>query len=96
MLKMEQRHLIIVQSIIDKYAYKIAAFGSRVHGNPKKFSDLDLCVMEPIPTLILGQMQEDFEESNLPFTVDIVRWERCSEEFKNRIKHSLYEIKKTG
>lgn len=94
MLIMESRHLEIVNSILKKYPYKIAVFGSRVKGNPKKFSDLDLCVMEPISDLVLGYMQEDFEDSDLPFTVDIVRWDKCSESFKKNIKNSLLMITK--
>ena len=90
---MEPRHLTIVENILKKYPYDIAAFGSRVNGNPKKFSDLDLCVMQPISFLILGQMQEDFEKSNLPFTVDIIIWDRCSDSFKKSIKNSLLMLR---
>jgi hypothetical protein len=92
MLKMEQRHWIIVESILSKYPYKIAAFGSRVKGEPKKFSDLDLCIMQPISDLILAQMKEDFEESDLPFLVDLVMWDRCSKAFQESIKNDLLSI----
>ena len=90
---MEQRHLNIVENILQKYPYEIAAFGSRVRGNSKRLSDLDLCVMQPISDLVLGNMQEDFEESDLPFTVDIVRWDRCSDAFKKCIQNDLIIIK---
>lgn len=93
MLIMEPRHWIIVESILAKYPYNIAAFGSRVKGNPKKFSDLDLCVMDHISDFVLGNMQEDFEESDLPFLVDIVRWDRCSDNFKKKIQHDLLIIR---
>lgn len=41
--------------------------------------------MEDIPWNIRGHIKEDFDESRLPFTIDLVDWDSCSDEFKKRI-----------
>ena len=86
---MDQKHLDIVRNILKKYPYTFYAFGSRVKGTQKTFSDLDLCFMEPISSVILAHIREDFEESNLPFTVDLVDWNMCDEIFKSYIQSDL-------
>lgn len=92
-LIMEPRYWEIVEHIIAKYPYTIAAFGSRVKGVPRQFSDLDLCIMEPVSDVVLGDIKEDFTESNLPFTVDVIAWHNCSDEFKKHIENDLYVLK---
>ena len=43
-LDVEPRHLDTVRTILRRHVpeYEVRAFGSRVHGRPRKFSDLDL------------------------------------------------------
>jgi len=92
MIHMDQKHWNIVKNILQKYPYSFYAFGSRVKGTQKLLSDLDLCFIEPIPSNILAHIREDFEESNLPFTVDLVDWNMCDETFKAQIKRDLILI----
>jgi predicted nucleotidyltransferase len=92
MVIMEERHKKIVQSILKKYPYDFYVFGSRATGYAKKFSDLDLCVMQELPAGILSQIQEDFQESDLPFTVDVLIWDKCSKEFQELIKNDLVKV----
>lgn len=94
MIFVEQRHSAIIMAILKKYLYTFYAFGSRTKGTHKK-SDLDLCFIEPIPWNIRSHIDEDFEESDLPFTVDIVDWNLCSQDFKNQIKGDLVLIQGT-
>ena len=93
MLFIEPHHWEIVKKILSKYPYSFYAFGSRVKGNPKKLSDLDLCFFDSIPLNDLAHIDEDFEESDLPYKVDIVDWNKCSESFKDAIKNDLIKIK---
>lgn len=88
-LKMADRHYEIVRDILEKYAFTFGAFGSRVVGIPKRFSDLDLCFFENIPGNILSHIEEDFEESDLPYKVDLVDWSICSADFRDRIRRKL-------
>lgn len=95
MLLVESQHLEIIQKILSKYPYGFYAFGSRVAGKPKKFSDLDLCFFEEIPDNIRDHIDEDFEESDLPYKVDIINWNTCSPAFQTEIRKNLLCIKKS-
>lgn len=92
MLFMEPKHFAIVCSILSKYPYKFYAFGSRARGNPKRLSDLDICFFDTIPDNVLIHIEEDFEESDLPYKVDIVDWNKSSDDFRELIKNDLVLI----
>ncbi len=92
MIHVDKKHADIIYAILNKYPYTFYAFGSRVKGTQKKFSDLDLCYKEIIPSVVMARLEEEFEESNLPFKVDIVDWNRCTEEFQQKIKDDLVKI----
>ena len=72
MLQLETRHQKIIQQILSNYPYKFYAYGSRVKGNARKYSDLDICYQEDIPDAIAFQIEEEFKESDLPFVVELV------------------------
>ena len=63
------------------------AFGSRVTGKAKKFSDLDLCIQAEGPLGLdrSSALAEAFAESDLPWKVDIVDWATTSESFRKII-----------
>ncbi len=92
-LDMEHRHLKIVQDILGRYPYKFYVFGSRVRGCAKKFSDLDLCFFDNIPVIELSQIEEAFEESDLPYKVDLINWNSISIDFREIIKDDLVSLK---
>lgn len=89
MLQMETRHWEIIHSILSKYPYRFYAYGSRVKGQAKEYSDLDLCYYEEIPWNVLSNICGDLEESDLPFKVDLVAWKWMSPEFQQLIKSDL-------
>jgi type I restriction enzyme S subunit len=88
-MDIEPKHLAIIQGILQKYPYSFYVFGSRVKGNPRPFSDLDLCYQDDIPQNILNAIEEDFEESDLPYSVDLVNWNQCSPEFQKSIQADM-------
>ena len=94
MMYMESRHLEIVRAILKKYPYTFYAFGSRVKGTHKRLSDLDICFVDNIPGNILSHIREDFEKSNLPFTVDLVNLNTCDEKFRAQIEPDLILLHK--
>jgi predicted nucleotidyltransferase len=53
---------------------RVSVFGSRAGGTPKPWSDLDLALTGggPIPLALLAEMVEAFDESALPWKVDLV------------------------
>ena len=84
----------IVEGILSKYPYTFYTFGSRTKGTQKRLSDLDLCFKDPIPFNVQGHIDEDFEESNFPFKVDVLDWRYISPEFREIIQKDLILIKK--
>ncbi|MCE5319391.1 MAG: nucleotidyltransferase domain-containing protein [Parachlamydia sp.] len=89
MIHIDQRHLKIIRDILSHYPFHFYAFGSRVKGTNKTFSDLDICSMDDIPELTKFYLKEAFEDSNLPFKVDILEWNKISKDFQNIIKQDL-------
>jgi len=69
---------------------EVRAFGSRVTGTAKPFSDLDLAIMgdEPLPLETRVQLEEAFSNSNLPWKVDVLDWAQTDMTFQNIIHSS--------
>ncbi len=86
-----------IKEIMYKYLspedYQIFLFGSRASGSAEKFSDFDIGVKggKPLPSELKVLIEEELEESSLPFIVDIVDFSLVSDNFK---KVSLSNIKK--
>lgn len=74
------------------YPYTFYVFGSRVKGNVKKFSDLDLCFKDKIPSYVITEIETQFIESDLPFSVELVDWNQCSDDFKKIIKKDFVKL----
>jgi uncharacterized protein len=86
---LDPKHKALVEQIINRYHYQFYVFGSRATGQHRPFSDLDLCFKTTIPDTVLAQITMDFEESNLPFTVDVVDYNQCDAAFKKRMDATL-------
>ena len=91
---MRAQELALVQSILATWLpmHEVQMFGSRARGTPKPYSDLDLVIMgeTPVALTTLGQLQEAFADSDLPWRVDVVDWASTSPEFRAHIAdHSV-------
>lgn len=66
---------------------RVVAFGSRATGRSKPFSDLDLAVMgeSSVSIATLAALADEFDESTLPFKVDIVDWATTAQSFRDII-----------
>jgi predicted nucleotidyltransferase len=86
MLDLAPEQLAEVRRILQLHVpgRKVRAFGSRVLGTARPFSDLDLAVMgdEPLDFRQLSALKDAFADSNLPFRVDVVDWATTSESFR--------------
>jgi len=95
-LEIKPEELKLVKEILKHYlpGIKVQAFGSRTNNTAKLYSDLDLAVMTEQPlTLAQGaKLTEAFEESDLPFKVDIIDWSTISDNFRKLIQPSLMKI----
>lgn len=71
----------------------VRAFGSRILGTARPFSDLDIVLVrtDPLPLERLAALREALSESNLPFLIDIVEWVRISPGFR-AIINERYEL----
>jgi predicted nucleotidyltransferase len=72
---LSERDMKVFQDIFRQYPEitKVQIFGSRAKGNFKTGSDVDLAVMnEGVDTRTLLNVRGAFEESSLPYKVDLV------------------------
>lgn len=55
---------------------EVRVFGSRATGRAKPHSDLDLAVMgeSPVDDRVRAELMADFDDSDLPFRVDLLVW----------------------
>ena len=88
-LTLSSPELKIVQDILKKYIPNktVYAFGSRVCGKVKEFSDLDLVIIdqELLDVSIYVALKNAFDDSNLSIKVDIVEWVNLTQSFKDII-----------
>lgn len=101
MIDVREDHLKIVLDILNKFvpSCEVRIFGSRYKWTAKDYSDLDLAIVckEKIDWKLLADIKEAFQESELPYRVDVLDWNSISEEFKKVIETSGYEVlKKSG
>jgi predicted nucleotidyltransferase len=89
-LAVTAEELSLLQSILKRYVpeFKVWAFGSRVTGTYKPYSDLDLALVgdEPISLETRSALSEALSNSGLPYKVDIVDWASTSEAFRKIIE----------
>jgi predicted nucleotidyltransferase len=89
LIDVSSEQLEIIQRILKKHVPKhiVWAFGSRVQGKPKPYSDLDLAIIgdKPLSLAITAALKEDFSESDLPWKVDVVDWASTSAAFRSII-----------
>ena len=67
---------------------QVLAFGSRVTGAARKFSDLDPAIVSstPLDWRLLGKVRDAFEDSDLPMCVDLVDWSQADAGFKAMVE----------
>ncbi|WP_342269644.1 nucleotidyltransferase domain-containing protein [Rickettsia endosymbiont of Orchestes rusci] len=93
MIHLDKQDLLILHSILQKYPYKFYAYGSRVKDTYKKFSDLDLCIMDNISDEQLFALQNVLEESDISIKIDVKRWFiDMDEDFRSLIKEDIKEV----
>ena len=90
LLDLRTDHWNIILDLLKKHVpgQRVVAFGSRATWTAKEYSDLDLAILweEDAPGRIISALSEGFEESNLPFKVDIVDWSQIEESLRTTIR----------
>lgn len=94
------RNMKTIQDILNKYPdiETVYIFGSRATGSFKHGSDIDLAVTnEGVDNKTIGRIKGDFEESSLPYRVDIVSYPALSnKDLKDHIDRIGVLFYKTG
>lgn len=89
MIEAAAQHLEQIKTTLRRHLPRceVRAFGSRVTGKTKPYSDLDLVLIGPnkIPTNILSALKEELEESDVPFRVDLLDWHTLTPTFQTVI-----------
>ena len=92
MLDRSDEQLATVRGILASYVpdREVRAFGSRVTGSAKPFSDLDLAIMgdTALDFRTVAALKDAFAESDLPFRVDVLDWAATDEQFRAIIRQS--------
>ncbi len=99
MIDVKPEQLAEIKRILEEHIpdCEVRAFGSRVTGRVKPWSDLDLAVVGPGPLgwRRQGYLVEAFQESTLPFRVDVLDWHDVPPSFQAIIDQQ-YAVIQTG
>lgn len=71
---------------------RVWAHGSRVLGTARRTSDLDLLVFVSAGDRRVYELREAFEESDLPFIVDVHVWDEIPEGWRDGIQLGKFEL----
>lgn len=94
-IQLSNDELNIVKNILsDLKNCQVFAFGSRVNGNAKPYSDLDLVIKsdDKLDFTTMTDLKERFSNCDLVFRVDICEWEDLDDDFKKSIENELIFI----
>ncbi|NBU53707.1 MAG: nucleotidyltransferase domain-containing protein, partial [Alphaproteobacteria bacterium] len=90
-IDLEPRHLKKIRSIFARHLpyKKVWAYGSRVKWTASNTSDLD-CVVFDANDIEIANAREAFDESDIPFEVQLLNWGTIPDDFKKNIKEGYF------
>ena len=96
-LRLAPAQLSLVQDILADHLpqARVLAFGSRAGGTPRKYSDLDLAIiqLEPLTLRTISRLKIALGDSDLPICVDVVDWNQADSAFKTMApKQGMVEL----
>ena len=97
-LDLADRHRLAVEALLAEHVpqAEVWAYGSRVNGRSHAASDLDLVLrsrtLKPVPLGRLSDLNEAFEESNIPLIVQVHDWARIPTSFHDEIKRQYFVL----
>ena len=95
MINVSDEQMKLITDILKKHVpdCEVRAFGSRYKRSNKEYSDLDIAIVgeKKLDLSLLGSVNAAFEESDLPFRVDVLDWYGISLEFQKIIEQG-YEV----
>jgi uncharacterized protein len=96
-IDLRNEQLILVKTILSAQLPTNAAvwlFGSRATGKAKPYSDIDLAIDagQPLSLDLLANLSDSFENSALPYKVDVVDWQSIDDTFRKIIERDGKQI----
>lgn len=88
-IQIHEKQRKLIRDLIDRYLpnTEIWAYGSRIRGGATIRSDLDLVAFTTEEQKHeLYELREAFEESDLPFRVDLFTWDALSDNMQHSIE----------
>ena len=78
----------IAMEVLGNQQVDLYLFGSWAKGTPAVYSDIDIAVGSPVPLPpgIFARLRERFEESHIPYRVDVVDLNSVAPEFREKVK----------
>lgn len=74
---------------------RVWVYGSRAKGRARRYSDLDLMLDDhgrPISASVMGNLDEDFEESDLPIIVELHDMAQTDAMFLARVRKDFLRL----
>jgi predicted nucleotidyltransferase len=90
-IDVKPHYLEIIRNAFAEYLphKKVWAYGSRVKGTSNQRSDLD-CVVFNATDREIYEAKEFFDNSEIPFIIQLLSWEKIPEDFKDNIKQKYF------
>ena len=93
----EQLQLVLNLTRAHLPGVEVWAYGSRLRGNPRRYSDLDLVAFAtPEQSSQANDLREAFEESDLPIRVDLFLWDELPDSFHREIERQYAVLQSAG
>ena len=96
-LQQEQLRLVLSLTQAHLPGVEVWAYGSRVRGNPRRYSDLDLVAFTGrAQSSQVDDLREAFEESDLPIRVDLFLWDELPDSFHREIEQEYAVLQRAA
>ncbi|MBI5142784.1 MAG: nucleotidyltransferase domain-containing protein [Nitrospirae bacterium] len=98
MIDLEDEYLAQVLDLLNRHVpdCEVRAFGTRVTGGAKRYSDLDLAIVgaERLDWRRIEALKDAFAESGIPIMVDVLDWNAVSDGFRAVIGRACEVIRR--
>ncbi|MBI4004287.1 MAG: nucleotidyltransferase domain-containing protein [Candidatus Omnitrophica bacterium] len=77
----------MTRTVLGRYPVKVYLFGSWAKGTPSRYSDIDVGIepTAPLPPGVLATLRERFEESHVPYRVEVVDLSTADPTFREAV-----------
>ncbi|MBC6444476.1 MAG: nucleotidyltransferase domain-containing protein [Alphaproteobacteria bacterium GM202ARS2] len=101
-IELEPEYVALVRAILRRHVprgVRVYAFGSRAKRLVRvRYADVDLCLRGEgrVEAKVINALKDAFDESILPYRVDVLDWHTLREPFRSRIEKDFVEVMTAG